>query len=83
MRYTVFIVLESLLSVEGWVDIDRLNLAGKFLFEGLQSQQVVSKNESLVEQVVVGHPVIRVVGFLAGLQQERGSSFGGSLSQSR
>ena len=58
MLYAVFIVLESLLSVEGWVDIDRLDLAGEFLLAGLQSQQVVSRNESLVEQVVVGHPVI-------------------------
>lgn len=59
----------SLLSVEGWINIDGLDLSGELLFQSLERQQVVAKDEFIVEHIVVGNAVWRMKGLLRILQK--------------
>lgn len=52
------------------VDIDALNLASKFLFEGFEREEVVAENKLVIEKVVVGQPMLGVVRILRVLQQD-------------
>lgn len=52
------------------VDEDAFDLAGEFLFERLEGEQVVTKDKAVVEDVVVGDAVRGVARLLAILQQD-------------
>ena len=49
----VIVVRKRASGVVGRIDVDALDLASKILFEGFQSEKVVAKNETVVEDIVV------------------------------
>ena len=51
MLIPVVVVLESLLSIEWRIDIDTLDRTRELLFKSLQREQVVAKNQAVVETV--------------------------------
>jgi hypothetical protein len=72
MLDTIIVVLECLLCVERRVDIDALDLVGELLLQSLQGQEVVAEDQPVVEEVVVGDPVSRVVGARRLFQEDPG-----------
>jgi hypothetical protein len=52
MLHAVVVVLERASGVVGRIDKDALDLPGKLLLDGFNREQVVSKDESIVEPVV-------------------------------
>ncbi len=51
------------------INKDALDLAREFLFERLQRQQVVAKDQAVVEEVAVGNPMPGVIR-LGGVKSE-------------
>lgn len=51
------------------INVDALNLARELLLKYFEGKQVIAKNEPVVEQIVVGNAVWRMVGLLRILQQ--------------
>ena len=45
MLQPVGVMLKGIAGVEGWVNIDALDLTGKVLLEGLQGKEVVALDE--------------------------------------
>src|SRR5579871_918770 len=66
---TVVIVLESRTCVVGWVNANALDFAGKLLLQCLKCEQVVTMNQDIVEQIIVGHSMCRMIGFLGVFQK--------------
>jgi len=64
MFNAVIRMLERTSGVVWWIDVDVLDLAGGFLLDGFEGQQVVAKDKPVIEQVVVGNAVFGVVGLL-------------------
>jgi hypothetical protein len=63
-------MLECTAGVVRWVDEDALHLAGELLFQRLQRQQVVPEDQPVVEDVVVGDAVRRVIRLPAVLDED-------------
>lgn len=61
MFETVIKVLKGASGVVRGINVDTFDLSGELLLQRLQSKQVVAENEPVIEQVVVGDPVRRVV----------------------
>jgi hypothetical protein len=70
MLHPVVVMLESAAGVVRWVDEDASDLPSKLLFEGFKSEKVVTEDEAVIEQVVVGHTVRRVIGLLRVFEQD-------------
>ncbi len=51
------------------INVNAFDLPRELLFERLESKQVIPEDESVIEQVVVGDPVRRMVGLLRVFQQ--------------
>src|SRR5712691_583039 len=64
MFQTVFVVLKRGTCIIWWVNINALNLPSEFLFQRLQRQQVVPVDQYVVENVLLTHPVRRMVRLL-------------------
>ena len=60
---------KSRAGVVGWVNIDALNLASELLFKRLEREQIVAKDELVVEKVVRLDAVRRVAGLGRIFQQ--------------
>jgi len=52
------------------VDLDALDLAGEFLFEGFEREEIIAANEAIIEHVAIGHAVRRVIGLLRIFKQD-------------
>ncbi len=61
MFQAVIIMRECATRVVWRIDEDAFDLAGEFLFEPLEGEQVVPKDKAVVEDVVVGDAVRGVV----------------------
>lgn len=66
----VVVVGERASGVVGWVNHHAFNFASKLSFQGFQSQEVIAKDEAIIEQVGIGHAVLGVVAALGVLQQD-------------
>ena len=65
----VIVVLKRTASVVWRINKDALDLAGELLFEGFEGEEVVTEDEAIVENVVVGDAVWGVVRLLGIFQQ--------------
>lgn len=72
MLNPVIVVCERATSVIRRVDEDALDLAGELLFEGFKGKQVVAEDKSVVEQIVVGYTVLRVIGLFHIFKKDTG-----------
>ena len=61
MLHTVIILLERRAGVVRRVNVDALDLAGELLFERFKGEQIVAKDEPVIEQVIFRHPMLRVI----------------------
>src|ERR1039457_5450756 len=79
MLYSIIIMLKRTSGVVRWVNKNALDLAGKFLLKRFQREQVVAKNQLVVEKVVVRHAVLRVIRFRRVFQQNARLKLGSVL----
>jgi hypothetical protein len=63
-------MFEHLASIEGWIDVDTLNLFGELLLQSLKREQVVAIDEPVVKNVLVAYSLFRVVAFLTVFKQD-------------
>ena len=61
MFNSIVIVLERAASVVRRVNEDALDLAGELLFERFEGEQIVAKDQPVIEAILAGHPVRRVI----------------------
>jgi hypothetical protein len=66
----VVVVLEGAAGVVGRIDEDAFHPAGELGFERLQREQVVAEDEPVVEDVVFGDSLRRVIGERSVLEQD-------------
>src|SRR5574337_257750 len=69
MFQPVFVLRKCRPSVVWRIDVDALHLARKLLLERLERQQVVTKDQPVVEQIAITHPLRRMIRPLRLLQQ--------------
>lgn len=69
MLYPIFKMLEGKSSIIGGVNDNRFDLSRKFLLQCPQSEQIVAKDQPIVENIVIGHAIGRVMGPLRVFQQ--------------
>src|ERR1700733_12031998 len=55
MLNSIFILVKSRASVVRRINIDTFNFATKFLLQGLKRQQIVAKDQSVVEDIMIGN----------------------------
>src|SRR5713101_2326360 len=60
----IVIVIQGLLRVEGRININTLYLAIEFLLQRLECQQVVPVDQYIVENIILTHPMRRMVRLL-------------------
>ena len=58
------------------INKNALHLAGKFMFQRLQRQQVVAKDQPVVENVVVRNALFGVIGLIRVFEQDTRLQFG-------
>ena len=61
MLHPIVIVRKGGTGIVRWIYEDTLHLAGVFGFEGFQGEKVISEDELVVEEVIIGDAVHRVV----------------------
>ncbi len=69
MINTVIVLLESRSSIIWQINVDTLYLPCKLLLQCPKGQQVIPKDKPVVENVLVRHPVRRMIRLLRILQQ--------------
>ena len=69
MFQAIFVMLKGTAGVVGWVDKHALHFARIFLFERLERQQIVTKNQLVIEYVVVRYTVFGMEGLVRLFQQ--------------
>src|SRR2546422_5375634 len=67
---SIIIMLERRTCIVGWINKDALDLACEFLFKGFESEEIVPKNEAIIENVVVSHFMLGVIRLLDVFQQD-------------
>jgi hypothetical protein len=72
MLNAVIIVLERLLCIEGRVDVDALDSTRELLLKRLEGQEVVAKDQPVVEEIIVGDPMSRVMRARRFFQEDPG-----------
>ena len=65
----VVVLFEGLAGIERRVDIDALDLPRELLFQCFERQQVVPKDEAVVEDIAVADAVLGVIALLGVLQE--------------
>jgi hypothetical protein len=60
----------------GRINVDAFYLAGKFLFQGFEGQEIIAKDEPVVEDVFFAGAVFGVVTFGGVFQQDAGFEAG-------
>lgn len=63
-------MLEGTAGIVGRVDVDALDLPGELLLQRFECEQVIAKDKSVIEQVVVGNAMGGMVRLLTVLQQD-------------
>ena len=63
-------MFKGLLSVKRGINVNAFNLAAKLMFQCLQGQQVVAEDQPVVEQILLCHPITRMVRQILILQQD-------------
>jgi hypothetical protein len=76
MLYTIIIMIERLTSVEWRVNVNTVDFSSKFLFERFKREEVVTKNEAIIEDVVVSYALLSVIRLLGIFQQDTGLQLG-------
>ena len=76
MLYTIIIMIERLTSVGRMINVNTLDFSSKFLFERFKCEEVVTKNEPIIEDVIVSHAVLSVIRLLDVFQQDPWLQFG-------
>lgn len=69
MLKAIIVMFKGASRVKWWINIDAFDLPRKLLFQRLQRQQIVAKNEPVVKDVFVRHTLRRMIGLLLILQQ--------------
>lgn len=69
MFNSVIVVVESRACVVRGIDKNAFNPSEEFLFERFQCQEVVTKNEAVIKNIVVGDAMWSVIGFFWLFQQ--------------
>jgi hypothetical protein len=72
MFYPVIVMFKRAAGVVGRVNVDAFYLAGKFLFQGFEDQEVVAEDETVVEDVFFTGAVFGVIAFGGVFQQDAG-----------
>ena len=70
MLHTVVVMLESRTRIEWWIPINTLDLAGELLFERFEGEQIVAKDEPVIEAVVVRDALLGVIRLLRVFEQD-------------
>jgi hypothetical protein len=68
MLYAIVILGERDPSVVWRINVDALNLSGKLLFQGLQREQVVSEDQTVVKDILLTEAVCCMIGKISVLQ---------------
>jgi hypothetical protein len=76
MFYPVIVMLKGAAGVVGRVYVDTFYLAGKFLFQGLEGQEVVAEDKAVVEDVFFAGAAPGMVTFGGVFQQDAGFQAG-------
>jgi hypothetical protein len=76
MFYAVIIMFKGAAGIVRRVYVDTFYLAGKFLFQGFEGQEVVAEDEAVVEDVVFAGTVLGVIAFGRVFQQDAGFEAG-------
>jgi hypothetical protein len=63
-------MFESAAGVVRRVDVYAFDLTRELLFERFESKKVVAEDETIIEQVVIGHAVRRMIGLLRVFEQD-------------
>ena len=61
MLQTIIVLFKRGARVIRWIDKDTLDLTREFLFECFEGEEVITKNEAIIERVVVGHALMGVI----------------------
>ena len=64
MLYTIVVMIKRRTCVVWWINKDTSNLSCKLLLQCLQRQQIVPMYQYIVENVMLTHPVRRMVRLL-------------------
>jgi hypothetical protein len=76
MFYAVIVMFKGAAGIVGRVYVDTFYLAGKFLFQGFEGQEVVAEDEAVVEDVFLAGAVLGVVTSGGVFQQDAGFEAG-------
>jgi hypothetical protein len=76
MFYAVIVMFKGAAGIVGRVYVDTFYFTGKFLFQGFEGQEVVAKDETVVEDVFFADAVLGVVTFGGVFQQDAGFEAG-------
>jgi hypothetical protein len=70
MFYAVIVMFKGAAGIIWRVYVDTFYLAGKFLFQGLEGQEVVAEDEAIIEDVFFAGAALGVVAFGGIFQQD-------------
>jgi len=70
MLQPIVIVVECSSGVVGRVDEDALDLARELLFKGFEREEIVAEDKPVIEKVVIGQPMFRVLRPLLVIHQD-------------
>jgi hypothetical protein len=70
MFNAIVIVAKRAAGVIGWIYEHTLDLPRELRFQGLEREQVVPEDQAVVEEVVLGDPLARVVGLRGVLEED-------------
>jgi hypothetical protein len=76
MFYPVIVMLKGAAGVIGWVYVDTFYLAGKFLFQGFEGEEVVTEDETVVEDIFFAGTMLGMVAFGGVFQKDTGFEAG-------
>jgi hypothetical protein len=76
MFYAIIVMFKGAAGIVGRVYVDTFYLAGKFLFQGFEGQEVVSEDEAVVKDIFFAGAVLGVAAFGGVLQQDAGFDAG-------
>jgi hypothetical protein len=72
MFYAVIVMFKCAAGIVGRVYVNTFYFAGKFLFQGLEGEEVVAEDEAVVKYVFFAGAVLSVVAFGGVFQQDAG-----------
>jgi hypothetical protein len=76
MFYAIIVMFKGAAGIVGRVYVNTFYLAGKFLFQGLEGEEVITEDEAVVEDVFFAGAVLGVVAFGGIFQQDAGFEAG-------